>query len=159
MGGTGFSLKVKTIRGVESKPSELYDELYAIIEDNIRRIAKGKPYTQVTADYLSIAREDGAGYAGTIDFGFRDGAGLCQASVHACNHWFELFVATLAKSKGKGASPLATIAERHGLTLSGRQADIAALLETCPTPLGAARASLRHRPRSKEAVPRERRAR
>lgn len=136
MGGTGFSLDIKPIRGSEPAPEKLYEELFTIIADNIvRTTGKAKAYTQVTADYLSLAREDGAGYPDSISFGFRDGAGLCQASVHACYHWFALYLGALAKAKGRAPSPLAVIAERHGLTVGPAPYDVRKLLAKCPEPL------------------------
>ena len=138
MGGTGFSTRFKPLRGAkgaEGATKALYDELYAIIEDNIERVAKGKVYRQVTADFLSIAHEDGEGRDDLVSFNFRDGAGLCQASVHCCNHWFQLYLAALALKKGKAPSALDTIAERHGLALKDKIPPLKDLLKTCKEPL------------------------
>ena len=40
------------------EPTFALDEL---VETNIRKLAKGKPYTQVTSEYLSLARDHGWG--------------------------------------------------------------------------------------------------
>lgn len=138
MGGTGFSTRFKPLRGAkgaEASTRALYDELYAIISDNIARVAKGKAYRQVTEDFLSIAHEDGEGRDDLVSFHFRDGAGLCQASVHACNHWFQLYLAALALKKGTAPSALDAIAERHSLALNDEIDDLKTLLKTCSEPL------------------------
>lgn len=138
MGGTGFSTTFTPLdpaRSAEGAASALYDELYAIIGDNIRRVAKGKAYRQVTEDFLDIAHEDGEGRGDLVSFVFRDGAGLCQASSHACEHWFQLYLAALASKSGGAPSALDTLAARHGLALVDEIAPLQALLDSCAEPL------------------------
>lgn len=124
MGGTGFSIPLKG----KGDAQALYLELFELIEANVRRLAKGKAYKNVTAEYLGMAREDGAGHAREIDFGFRDGAGLCMASVEACNHWFTVLVAALDQ-------PITQVIERYGFKRAKPGAKLAPLLAKNPTPL------------------------
>ncbi len=126
---------MKPLRGATAEPMALYEELYAIIEDNVRRVAKGKAYRQVTDEYLTVAEEDGSGSARSIDFLFHDSGGTCSASVHACNHWFELYVSALAQTRGKTPSPLDEIAARHGLAIAKKPVALGVLLKTCVEPL------------------------
>lgn len=138
MGGTGFSTTFKPLapkRRTAGATRALYDELYAIISENIRRVAKGKAYRQVTDDFLEIAHEDGEGRDDLVSFVFRDGAGLCQASAHACEHWFQLYLAALAQRSGGAPSALDAIAERHGLALADELTPLQALLDRSAEPL------------------------
>src|SRR5581483_1224098 len=127
MGGVGFSIDIEG----EGDANALYRAMYELVEANVRKLAKGKPYKQVTADFLSIAVDDGWGVATEIFFGFKDAAGLCQMSADACYHWFELVVAALREN---GALDL--LAEEHGFRLKWkRPKTLKALLATCPEPL------------------------
>lgn len=135
MSGNGFTVSIGALPGATPAPSALYDELYTIISDNIRRVAKRKVYQQVTDDFLSAAREDGSGRDDAITFGFHDSGGLCSASVHACDHWFALYVSALAEKGFHETSPLDEIAARHGVVIRAEIEPLAELLETCAEPL------------------------
>lgn len=135
MSGSVFSLSIEAIAGKNGSAEELYAELYSVIETNVRRLAKGKGYRQVTEEYLETATEDGAGRSDAIDFVFADGAGLCEASAHACDHWFRLFASVLSTPSAEGApSPLDLIAASHGFELVDELPSTASLLDDCKAP-------------------------
>src|SRR5262249_20787227 len=98
-------------------------------------VAKRKVYRQVTEHNLGLAIDDGAGSDTEIDFGFHDSGGVVSASMHACYHWFELYVSALAETKGTQPSPLDEIAQRHGFKIAQRPPPLAELLKTCAEPL------------------------
>ncbi len=143
MSGSGFSVSIEAIAGKSGSAQALYEELYSVVEANVRRFAKGKAYRQVTEEYLETASEDGAGHAETLDFGFGDGAGLCEASAHACDHWFRIFVSALSNPLHEGApSPIDLVAASHGYKVVGKRPSTTSLLERCKTPLVIVRGQL-----------------
>lgn len=135
MGGTGFSLPIARRAGAEGSSKDLYYALIALLTKNAHALAKGKAYRQVTAEYLDLVIDDGEGRDDAIDFGFRDGAGLCQASTHACAHWFELLVSALAEKEGAATSPLDDVVAQHGFRITKRPPPLAKLLAKCVAPL------------------------
>lgn len=135
MGGTGFSIPIARTAGAEGSPQDLYYALIALLTKNARALVKGKAYKQVTDDYLGLVIDDGAGREDCIELGFRDGAGLCEASTHACAHWFELLVSALAEKKGAGPSPLEQVIAEHGFRLTKRPPPLEKLLAKCAAPL------------------------
>jgi Leucine-rich repeat (LRR) protein len=129
MGGIGFAIELEPTSDAPD-PKGLYDAMYALVETNIRKLAKGKPYTQVTSEYLSLARDDGWGRDEEIFFNFKDGGG-CNMSADAGYHWFELVVAALREKDA--FEPLAA---SHGLRLRWKKPQpLKALLARCDEPL------------------------
>jgi Leucine-rich repeat (LRR) protein len=136
MGGTGFSLPIARRPGGEGSSKDLYYALIELLTKNAHALAKGKAYTQVTAEYLDLVIDDGEGRDDAVDFGFRDGAGLCQASTHACAHWFELLVSALAEKRaGAATSPLDDVVAQHGFRITKRPPPLEKLLAKCVAPL------------------------
>lgn len=136
MGGTGFSIPIARRAGAEGSSKDLYYALIELLTKNAHALAKGKVYAQVTAEYLDLVIDDGDGRDDAIDFGFRDGAGLCQASTHACAHWFELLVSALAEKKaGAPTSPLDDVVAQHGFRITRRPPPLEKLLAKCVAPL------------------------
>ena len=129
VGGIGFAIDIEPA-GEAPDPKGLYEAMYALVETNIQKLAKGKPYTHVTAEYVSLARDDGWGTEKEIFFNFKDSGG-CNMSADATYHWFELLVAALRE---KGAfEPLAA---SHGVRLRWKKPKpLKDLLARCDEPL------------------------
>ena len=129
MGGIGFAIDIEPA-GDAPDSKGLYEAMYALVETNVRKLATGKPYKQVTEEYLSLARDDGWGTAKEIFFNFKDSGG-CNMSADACYHWFELLVAALRE---KGA--LEPLAASHGVRLRWKKPKpLKDLLARCDEPL------------------------
>jgi hypothetical protein len=76
----------------ETNPTELYLQIWNLIETNIRKICTSAADEMVTEEYLEEAMDDG--YADKVRmelyYLFRHVAGCCYGSAAACCHWFEL---------------------------------------------------------------------
>ena len=111
-------------------------ETRKLLADAIAVAAFAHVEMDVLFDYLDLVIDDGDGRDDAIDFGFRDGAGLCQASTHACAHWFELLVSALAEKKaGAATSPLDDVVAQHGFRITKRPPPLEKLLAKCVAPL------------------------
>jgi len=95
---------------------DLYEAVWELLAETIRKNAKHKSAGKVLDEYLPDTREDGRGASTSkaLCFVFKSPAGACDVQMAVAAHWFELAAALAAKE-------LAEICNANGFELSARK--------------------------------------
>lgn len=101
----------------------LYDAVWTLLADTIRRNTKHQSATTILNDYLSDTREDGGADPREIELVFTSPSSACDVQMAVTAHWFELAIAV-------ASAELAKVCKEHGYRLKATKRSPLAVANT-----------------------------